>query len=553
MNVNQYNFPFSAIVGQEDLKLALTLAVIDPLLGGVLVIGDKGTAKTTLIRSLTSMMACNQDFPFVNLPIGATEDRVLGHINLEKLINDKKEIVQLGLLAKANQGCLYIDEINLLNDYLMDILLDAAATGSYQLERDGLSKSIKSRFCLIGSMNPEEGDLRPQLKDRFGLSVFVKTSNSLPERVQIIIHRLQYDDNPALFVENFETQEQQVYNQIKTAQQNLINTTINPSLYQDAATIAMQNKVEGHRADVLLLKAARAYAAFLGDAKVEVFHVEKVTPFVLNHRSNNDNFSKNKEDQNNQQEPENQPQETINPPQEAVFESVLPKNSLPNFKDSPLNRHNNDYLATDFSTNKYKESPSLNAKIDLNKTVRQYVTTNKFELKQKSLQVNKQHHLIFVLDSSGSMIKNKIVGYAKGFIEKFVKSNCDAAPLFSLLTLYNNEAQLELEAVANKTIFLERLSEIKTGGKTNIIPAFKIIKRMTHNIKDFHYELIIVTDGKFNTTADNAQDEAVVACKTYCKSVAKTTIIDAENGLVKLHLAQKYANQIKAHYEKLLV
>ena len=161
-------FPFTAICGQDDFKLALLLCMIDPSLGGVLALGDKGTGKTTTVRALQSLMKnIESDFPFVNLPIGATEDRVLGSVHLETLINEKKLEVQKGLLSKAHQGILYIDEINLLNDYLMDVLLDASSSGGYFLERDTISQWLDSRFCLVGTMNPEEGDLRPQLLDRF--------------------------------------------------------------------------------------------------------------------------------------------------------------------------------------------------------------------------------------------------------------------------------------------------------------------------------------------------------------------------------------------------
>ncbi len=191
-------FPYAAIVGQNNFKLALELSLVDRSIGGVLVSGDKGTGKTTTVRSLSALMREGNGFPFINLPVGASEDRVLGTVDIEKLINEKRQVLQRGLLAQANGGILYIDEVNLLPDYLTDILLDAAATGGYHLERDGLSAWQESRFSLVGTMNPEEGALRPQLLDRFGLGVDVKTPHDVAERVQIARRRIAFDSDPLI-------------------------------------------------------------------------------------------------------------------------------------------------------------------------------------------------------------------------------------------------------------------------------------------------------------------------------------------------------------------
>ena len=526
--------------------------MIDPLLGGVLAVGDKGTGKTTLIRSLAELIDTEVSFPFVNLPIGVSEDRVLGHINLEKLINEKKEHVQLGLLAKAHKGCLYIDEINLLNDYLMDVLLDASATGSYHLEREGISKIIESRFCLIGSMNPEEGDLRPQLKDRFGLSVVIKTVISVEERAQIISNRLQFDDNPQGFVASYVEEQQLILQQIKNAQEKLKNIKIDENLYVIAANLALQNEVEGHRADILLLKTARAYAAYLNDEAIEEFHLQKIAPFVLNHRSNNGDFLK---EQNQQQEEQEQQEKVENSPSESqpehTFQSIIPANEKK--RSNSVNGSSKNGEHNYQQQNQLTENPSALKNIDNRKTVSQYLATDKFEIQHKFQQSKTQTHLLFVLDSSGSMLKDKVVAYAKGLVEKFAVSEKGLKPLYSLISLYNGDAELVLEASKNSDELVAELKAIKTGGKTNIVPAFKKIKALTNNSKNINYELIIITDGKFNTDAENAFDEAVIACQTYCKSVHQFTVVDAEKGLVKLNLAKKFATKIRANYEPLMV
>ncbi|PSL26388.1 ATP-binding protein [Chitinophaga ginsengisoli] len=298
------SFPFTAIYAQEDFKLALILCMIDPGLGGVLALGDKGTGKTTTVRGLSHLMQrCITGFPFVNLPIGATEDRVLGTIRLDILINEKRTEVQQGLLAAANQGILYIDEVNLLNDYLMDVLLDAAASGAYHLERDTVSQWFESKFCLVGTMNPEEGELRPQLLDRFGLSVTVKTPMDRIDRMEIISRRLQFDTDTPAFIEKYDRQEQQLVQQIMYAREQLKQVSYSDMILANIADTCIQYQVEGLRADILLLKAARAHAAFFGKKEVTTDDIHKVMPFVLSHRSKHYSSTQNSQQQRENQSP----------------------------------------------------------------------------------------------------------------------------------------------------------------------------------------------------------------------------------------------------------
>lgn len=298
------SFPFTAIYAQEDFKLALILCMIDPGLGGVLALGDKGTGKTTTVRGLSHLMQHGiADFPFVNLPIGATEDRVLGTIRLDILINEKRTEVQQGLLAAANQGILYIDEVNLLNDYLMDVLLDAAASGGYHLERDTISKWFESKFCLVGTMNPEEGELRPQLLDRFGLSVTVKTPMDRLDRMEIINRRLQFDTDTPDFLKKYETQEQQLAQQIMYARAQLKQVSYSDIILSNIADTCIQYQVEGLRADILLLKAARAHAAFYSKREVTTDDIHRVMPFVLSHRSKHYSSTQNSQQQRESQSP----------------------------------------------------------------------------------------------------------------------------------------------------------------------------------------------------------------------------------------------------------
>ena len=273
-------------MGQEDLKLALSLCAVDAQIGGVLARGEKGTGKTTAVRALGEMLSAGgTEFPVVNLPIGATEDRVLGAVDLEKLINEKRRSVRTGLLEQANGGVLYIDEVNLLDDYLTDILLDAAAGGEYMLERDGISRRVKSRFRLVGTMNSEEGELRPQLLDRFGLCVEVRSPNDMETRKEVARRRMEFDSNPADFCVRFEKQQEVARLAISRAAAGLASVKVPDGLFEKASEMAVSRGAEGMRADILIVKSARALAAIEGRGEASDGDLERVAPFVLAHRS----------------------------------------------------------------------------------------------------------------------------------------------------------------------------------------------------------------------------------------------------------------------------
>ncbi|HEX7718493.1 MAG TPA: magnesium chelatase ATPase subunit I [Woeseiaceae bacterium] len=320
MNVN---FPFSAIVAQEDMQQALLIAAVDNSVGGVLVFGDRGTGKSTAVRALagllpkmaavvgcpyssapeTSACACDAcgpseshatqtsrlvPVPVVDLPLGVTEDRVVGALDLERALVHGEKSFEPGLLARANRGFLYIDEVNLLEDHIVDLLLDVAASGENLVEREGLSVRHPARFVLIGSGNPEEGELRPQLVDRFGLSVEVRTPAQIGNRVEIIRRRDDFERDPAGFVRKWSRKEGAVRGRISRAHKLLPSVTVPDAILERAAEICIALGTDGLRGELTLVRAARAFAALQGDASVTDEHLREVAPMALRHRLRRD-------------------------------------------------------------------------------------------------------------------------------------------------------------------------------------------------------------------------------------------------------------------------
>jgi magnesium chelatase subunit I len=314
------NYPFAAIVGQESMKRGLILNVINPRLSGILIRGEKGTAKSTAVRALAELLpeievvaecpySCDPDQPqnhcpichqrheagqklprafrpmrVVNLPISATEDRVVGTLDIEQAIKHGEKKFEPGVLAEANRGILYVDEVNLLDDHIVDVLLDAAAMGVNTVEREGVSFSHPAQFILVGTMNPEEGELRPQLLDRFGLCVTIGGINDAAQRVDVIKRRAAFEADDVAFLADWETEQAGLREKIVAAQSLLPAITVDDDILYQIADIAIQMGVDGHRADLVMLKAAKALAAWRGCDRVEPGHVEEILELALMHR-----------------------------------------------------------------------------------------------------------------------------------------------------------------------------------------------------------------------------------------------------------------------------
>ena len=318
-------FPFTAIVGQEEMKLALQLNVIDPKIGGVLIIGDRGTGKSTTIRAIADLLPeievvaedpfnshptnlelmssevksqiqgdsndIETDFikiPMIDLPLGATEDRVCGTIDIEKALTEGVKAFEPGLLAKANRGILYVDEVNLLDDHLVDILLDSAASGWNTVEREGISIRHPARFVLVGSGNPEEGELRPQLLDRFGMQAEIRTVKDPTLRVKVVEERTSFDQTPMVWIDKYEQQQQELRDRIVSAQQLLPSVQIDYDLRIRISEVCSRLDVDGLRGDIVTTRAAQAHAAYDNRDKVTIDDIAAIIVLCLRHRLRKD-------------------------------------------------------------------------------------------------------------------------------------------------------------------------------------------------------------------------------------------------------------------------
>ena len=317
------NFPFSAIVGQDEMKLAILCAAVDSRIGGVLVFGDRGTGKSTAVRALAALLpkmravvgcryACDPGdkaascedcptlkaggkpktkwvpVPVVDLPLGATEDRVVGALDLERALTAGVKAFEPGLLARAHRGFLYIDEVNLLEDHLVDLLIDVAASGENVVEREGLSVRHPARFVLVGSGNPEEGELRPQLLDRFGLAVEVRTPQDLPSRVEVVRRRDAFERDGEAFMAKWHKEDDKLRKKLVAARERLPDVQVPDAALERAAQLCMGLGTDGLRGELTVIRAARAFAALEGDMAVADKHIRRVAQPALRHRLRRD-------------------------------------------------------------------------------------------------------------------------------------------------------------------------------------------------------------------------------------------------------------------------
>ena len=560
------NFPFCRVVGQPLLKTALMLISIDPKLGGLLISGPRGSAKSTMVRGLSDLQ---KHKPFTTLPLGASEEMITGSLDLEGALSYSKVDFKPGLLARADGGLLYVDEVNLLPDHLVDLLLDAAASGINIVERDGISHQHSANFSLIGTMNPDEGELRPQLLDRFGLMVEMQNTFSIEQRVLIVKNRLEFDKNPKKFVDDVEQESEAIKNQITHASKQLSSIVLPKELELDIARRCSTAEVEGMRADIIFHRAAKAYCALQGNLQVSADDLDAVEPLVLCHRTNSENPPKEPGNSNNDDNGQSSSSGSTPSSGSSIQGSwgAMPytknaiiannveidhfenKNHRPkalgNISTHPdFGRRQKSGI---FGSRQYSKSMTLfRSKVDWIRTLSQSgFSTSDYGNKRKSLKLKKRAPGtidldLLVLDTSASTLSGQGLGYAQGAIQNFSKNSYINRRHLGIVTFGNDEVKTLLFPQRAPKDISPLLQRIAPGGGTPIFQALNYVEKLLlkNNHKSPNSQIYLITDGRL---------EGEISDHPLLRALP-ITIIDIESSRVKLGLAKKLANNLDARY-----
>jgi magnesium chelatase subunit D len=538
-------YPFSAIVGQNDMKLALLLAAVDWRLG-VLLRGEKGAGKTTAARGLAALLP--EPAPFINLPIGATEDRLLGGLHLERALKGDP-VLRPGLLSEAHRGVLYVDEINLLPAHLGDALLDTAASGVNVIEREGLSATHAAEFVLLGSMNPEEGLLRPQLLDRFALAVDITASLDPGERQVVVERRIAFDRDAAQFSNDWSEDQKLLRHQVAGARERLNSILCTSDILRHTSVTVCENGVRSLRADLAVMRAAVAYAALVGDVAVEAKHVETVLPLVLAHRA--------RRQPSMPPPPPQQPE--IPQPSDGKSREAMERIFSPRQMETPAVEltHSQEMMrGTSASVsasnpgpvvgNRRTENPvELDLRATLNHAVLETGTVQPrvSDLHEKIRTLKTGTRYLLIIDSSGSHAAQErmrlVKGAAVGLLESSFKNDDEVA----IIVFRGSAAQVVLEPTHSKADATSTLEYLPTGGRTPLAHALDLARTyITPSTL-----LIVMTDGRANVAlgvGDPWQEALGIAEGLRCRAL----VIDTENSAQPLGRSLKLAEVLRARY-----
>ncbi|MGV9797093.1 VWA domain-containing protein [Mycobacterium sp. NPDC003449] len=634
-------YPFPAVVGGDpdapggldDMALALVLSAIDPGIGGVLVRGEKGTAKSTLVRALTRVLPdirviggdrfstdpaepepLSPDAPFgpdaaietrpvrlVELPVGATEDRVAGSIQLERALSDGAVHYEPGLLAKAHRGILYVDEVNLLHDHLVDLLLDAAAMGRLTVERDGISVTHAARFVLVGTMNPEEGELRPQLLDRFGLSVEVAAPRDPAQRAEVVRRRLLFDADPAAFCAGYAAAEQRLRDRIHQAQQHLSRVELDDATLLRIAEVCSAFGVDGMRADIVTARTAAAHAAWAGRDGVTVDDVRAAARLALPHRRRRNPFDQPGLDESELDEllppsddsdPDPDP-DPDGPDGEGPPEPDAPPPGgdtdgaqSPGPKDSPAPTGAGDPYRTRLftvagvgdgqagrrsrartSTGRRigaTASPTAGTGIHLVETVRAAAphqsargrTDGRVLLRaqdvRRAVREGREANLVlFVVDTSGSMAARERMRQVKTAVLSLLLDAYRRRDRVGLVTFRDRGAEIALPPTRSVDVAAKRLADLPTGGRTplaeGLIEAAELIRRERLRDPGRRPLLVLVTDGRATAGPDPVGRAHHIAAGLAAQHLS-AIVVDCESGRMRLGLAAELADHLGADH-----
>jgi magnesium chelatase subunit D len=562
-------FPFSAVVGQADAKLALLLAATQPHLGGVLLRGDKGSAKSTLARALAALLP--GDAPFVELPLGATEDRAVGSVELASLLSGEPR-VRKGLLASAHGGVLYVDEINLLADHLVDVLLDVAQSGVNRIERDGISYAHPARFILIGSMNPEEGELRPQLLDRFGFCVDVHAPQDAAERSEVVRRRLAFEAHPDS-VETFHDADLQLKQRIAQLQPARLDVEV----IELACRVALAVGAEGLRADLMLCRGAAAHAAWQGREQASAEDVHAIARFVLGHRRRRSPLEPPGIDPRELEqalEQAAQPPEPREPPEaddatnsssgsgsrtdEAKRSFAPPQLSV----DRPRSTLGGKRSPNEAETGRFVRAERADARnpgaslapvATLSAVAERRARDPEAAVQAEDLRVavraRKTGHLVILcVDASGSMGAEQRMGLAKAAVLGLLTDAYQRRDRVALVTFAGDRADVVLRPTASIEIAQGRLRELPTGGSSPIAEGLDAALRIALGAsgdQGLAPLLVLVTDGRA-TGGSDALDKSLASAQRIAHEKIPAVVIDVESGNTRLGLSRALAEAMGA-------
>jgi len=638
--LRKFTYPFTAIVGQDTMKKALVLNAVNPLLGGVLIRGEKGTAKSIAVRGLAALlpeievvkgcpfgcppgnpdMMCSEcaeragrgeslpvekrKMKVIDLPVSATEDRVVGTLDIERAIRKGEKMFEPGLLAAANRGILYVDEVNLLEDHLVDVLLDAAAMGVNTVEREGVSYSHPARFILVGTMNPEEGELRPQLLDRFGLCVDVKGITDVDARVEIIRRRTRYEEDPAAFLEEWEAPQALLREKIIKARGLVPEVTVPEEMLTLIARIAVDMNVDGHRSDIAMKKAACTIAAYHGRREVTEEDVREAAELVLPHRLRRRPFQeeeasreKIEESIRRQKKPpagdEGEESGGGSPPSptspdkgdggaggegETRFHTGKPFSvrniSFPKDKEARSGQGRRTPTSTNTRSGRYVRAVFPRDEISdiaFDATIRAAAVHQKerkkrgtaIAVKERDIRVKVREKkigttMLFVVDSSGSMGAGRRMTAAKGAVLSLLIDAYQKRDRVGVVAFKGNTAEVLLPLTSSVELARRRLEELPTGGRTPLSRgldlAYEILRREKEKHRDTIPFLVLVSDGKANAGMKKdvpPLEEALHAAARIKEAGIRSVVIDTEKDFIGFGLAERISEAMGGRYCKL--
>jgi len=594
LNNTSINYPFAAIVGQEKLKKALLLCAVNPAIGGILIQGDKGTAKSTAARALAEVMPAIEQgkVPFITLPLGATEERVIGSLDLEAVLVDKKKKFQPGLLSAVHQGILYIDEVNLLSDHLVDVLLDVAASGENIIEREGLSLSHPSRFTLVGTMNPEEGQLRPQFLDRFGLMVQVDAPADIAERTEVVRRRIAFEADPVLFVQRWTLQQAKLQQQLLQAKLLLPEVILDDDLLILISQLTTELNVRSLRADIVMYKTAITLAAFDLRQQVTEEDIKMAAELALPHRSkkksNTPPASSPPISQPTPDQPQRQPDEEKDRDQgkrieqqqgdaaqhqpqsgeEQIFESSMPK-ALPKIDIAMVRipeepkagrRSATDTLKIGAYTRAQRATNTSDIAIDATVIHAVLRDPEKFEISAGDLHQKKRlgkmsNLILFIVDASGSMAARRRMEAVKGTVLSLLTEAYEKRDTVGVIAFRGIEAQVLLPPTKITDLAEEAMRSLPTGGRTPLPHALQTAIQLLNTFdakKGYHPILIVLTDGKANVplpgTGEDPWGQTIQLAGQLKDHAVQSLVINTESSYFNLDHADELAVALGAQY-----